>query len=141
MSGVLCLQIQVVNDIVHFTHIVSTLIWQYTLLLPLHCQTPETKIVHFIHNSTVCIKLETPLYSLNPQLITICNAVYTYSLLPLKARTHRPIFKRFATESVVESADSLPESADSTTDFTKVGRLPLSNMFDILLVHPVGRRE
>ena len=51
--------------------------------------------------------------------------------LTLKARTHRPIFRGFAAESVVESADSWIESADSTTDFTKVGQLSLSNMFDI----------
>ena len=55
----------------------------------------------------------------------------------LKARTQSPIFRGFA----AESADSISESADSTTDFSKVGRLSLSNMFDMLLVHPVGRRE
>ena len=38
----------------------------------------------------------------------------------------------FEAESVVESADSIPESADSTTDFTIVGRLSISNMFNIL---------
>ena len=59
----------------------------------------------------------------------------------VKARTHRPIFRGFSAESAVESADSIPESSDSTTDFPIVGRLSLSNMFDILLVHPVGQRE
>ena len=66
----------------------------------------------------------------------------------VKARTQKPISRGFAAESAVESADSMPESADSmpefadsTTDFTKVGRLSLSNMFDMLLVLPVGRRE
>ena len=50
----------------------------------------------------------------------------------IKARTHRPIFRGSAAELVVESADSNPESADSTTDSVIVGRLSLSNMFDIL---------
>ena len=59
----------------------------------------------------------------------------------LKAHTHRPILNGFAVESAVESADSIPESADSTTDFTVVGRLSLSNMFDMLLLQPVGRQE
>ena len=49
----------------------------------------------------------------------------------LKARTHRPIFRGFEAESVIESADSSPESADYTTDSVKVGQLPLSNMFNI----------
>ena len=40
-------------------------------------------------------------------------------------------FRGFAAESVVESADSIPESADSTTDFVIVGRLPVLNMFNI----------
>ena len=48
-----------------------------------------------------------------------------------KARTHRPILMGFVAESGVESADSIPESADSTTDFTIVGRLSISNMFNI----------
>ena len=39
----------------------------------------------------------------------------------LKARTHRPIFRGFVAESAVESADSIPESADSTTDCVIVG--------------------
>ena len=50
----------------------------------------------------------------------------------LKARTHRPILRGFEVESAVESADTIPESADSTTDFTIVGRLSISNMFNIL---------
>ena len=33
---------------------------------------------------------------------------------------------------MVELADSIPELADYTTDSVIVGRLPLSNMFDIL---------
>ena len=41
--------------------------------------------------------------------------------VPLNARTHRPIFRGFAAESAVESADSISESAIFTTDFTKVG--------------------
>ena len=49
----------------------------------------------------------------------------------LKAHTHRPIFRGIIAELAVESADSIPESADSTTDFTIVGRLSVSNMFNI----------
>ena len=44
----------------------------------------------------------------------------------LKARTHRLICRGFV-------ADSIPELADFTTDFTNVSRLFLSNMFDMLL--------
>ena len=43
----------------------------------------------------------------------------------LKARTHTPILARFGQESAVESAGSIPESDDSTTDFVIVGRLPV----------------
>ena len=50
----------------------------------------------------------------------------------LKAHSHRPIFRGFLAESAVESADSIKESADYTTDSVIVGRLPLSNMFNIL---------
>ena len=49
----------------------------------------------------------------------------------IKACTYRPIFRGLAAESAVESADSIPESADSTTDFVIVGRLPVLNMFNI----------
>ena len=49
----------------------------------------------------------------------------------LKARTHRTTFRGFVAESVVESADSSSESADSTTDFMPVGRLPVLNMVNI----------
>ena len=38
----------------------------------------------------------------------------------------------FAAESEVESANSIPESTDYTTDSVTVGRLPLSNMFNML---------
>ena len=61
----------------------------------------------------VISSLWAPLYFLNP-------------LNTLKARTHRLICRGFA-------ADSIPELADSTTDFTNVSRLFLSNMFDMLL--------
>ena len=47
----------------------------------------------------------------------------------VKAHTHRPIFRGFVAESGVESADSIPELADYTTDSVIVGGLPLSNMF------------
>ena len=50
---------------------------------------------------------------------------------PLEGRTHRPIFRGFAAESAVELADSIPELADSTTDFVIVHRLSIFNMFDI----------
>ena len=43
-----------------------------------------------------------------------------------------PILKGFLAESAVESADSIPESADYITDSVRVGRLPQSNMFNIL---------
>ena len=67
----------------------------------------------------------------------------------MKARTHRPIFRGFAAESAVESADSGIESADSTTDSVIVGRLSISNMFNILnplesadgMTIGVGRRQ
>ena len=51
---------------------------------------------------------------------------------PLKAHTHLPIFRGFVAESAVELADLISELADYTTDFVIVGRLPLSNMFNIL---------
>ena len=41
----------------------------------------------------------------------------TRPTLGLKARTHRPILRVFVAESAVELAYSIPESADSTTDF------------------------
>ena len=69
----------------------------------------------------------------------------------VKARTHRPILRGLAAGSAVESADSIPESADSTTDSVIVSRLPLSNMLNILKpleladgnrpTFAVGRRE
>ena len=59
------------------------------------------------------------------------SAVSSSPTSRLKAHTHRPIFRGIIAESAVESADSIPESADSTTDFTIVGRLSISNMFNI----------
>ena len=53
-------------------------------------------------------------------------------MIRLKAHTHRPILRGFEAESMVESADSIPESAVSTTNFNIVGRLSISNMFNIL---------
>ena len=50
----------------------------------------------------------------------------------LYARTHRPIFRGFAAELAVESADSKIESADSTTDSVIVGRLSILNTFNVL---------
>ena len=56
--------------------------------------------------------------------------------MKLKARTHRPILRGFAaesaTESATESADYTPELADYTTNSVIVGRLSVSNMFNIL---------
>ena len=49
----------------------------------------------------------------------------------VKARTHRPIFRGLAAESTVKSANSIPQSTDSTTHFVIVGRLPVLNMFNI----------
>ena len=42
------------------------------------------------------------------------------------------IFREFAAESEVELAHSIPESADYTAASVIVGRLPLSDMFNIL---------
>ena len=42
----------------------------------------------------------------------------------VKAHTHRPIFRGFVAESAVESADSIPESGESTDDSVIVGQLP-----------------
>ena len=53
-------------------------------------------------------------------------------MITIKARTHRPIFRGFAAESVVESAVSIPELADYTTHSVIVGRLPLLNMLNVL---------
>ena len=50
----------------------------------------------------------------------------------IKARMHRPIFRGFVAESVVDSDYSIQESADYSTDSVIDGRLPLSNMFNIL---------
>ena len=54
-----------------------------------------------------------------------CRAVVSSNeqnlLWNLKARTHRPIFRGLAAESVVESANSIPESVDYTTDSVIVG--------------------
>ena len=51
--------------------------------------------------------------------------------LTLKARTHRLIFRGLAEESAVESADSIQESSNYSTDSVIVGRLPKSNTFNI----------
>ena len=53
-------------------------------------------------------------------------------LVPFEAHIHRPIFRGFVAESAVDSFDSIPESADYTTDSVIVGRLPLSYIFTIL---------
>ena len=42
---------------------------------------------------------------------------------PLKALTHRLLFRGFVAELAVESADSSPESADCNTHFMPVGQL------------------
>ena len=42
-------------------------------------------------------------------------------------------------KSALELANSSPESADSTTDFVIVGRLPVLNMFNIYILTLVGR--
>ena len=52
--------------------------------------------------------------------------------MSIKDHTHRLILRGFSAESAVEWADSILESADSTIDFTIVGRLSISNMFNIL---------
>ena len=50
----------------------------------------------------------------------------------VKACTHRQLFTESAVKSVIESADAIPESTDYTINSVIVGRLPLSNMFNIL---------
>ena len=70
-----------------------------------------------------------------PCQIKKANIPWQYTSLaniPLKTHTHRPIFRGFVVESAVESADSIPESANYTTNSVIVGRLPLSSMFDIV---------
>ena len=57
---------------------------------------------------------------------------FTENMDTIKLNTHRPIFRGLAAESVVESADSIPESADYIANSVIVGRLSLSNMFNIL---------
>ena len=57
----------------------------------------------------------------------------TESSLPdrLKARTHMLTFAESALESPLESAHYTPELVDSTTNFMRVGQLPVLNMFNI----------
>ena len=57
--------------------------------------------------------------------------IFSSNRLTIKAHTHRLIFRGFAAESGVELAKSIPESADSTTDFVIIGQLPVLNMFTI----------
>ena len=49
-----------------------------------------------------------------------------------KARTPTPTLGGSVLESTLESADYNTDSADSTIDFTIVGRLSMSYMFNIL---------
>ena len=60
------------------------------------------------------------------------SPVHYSNIQYVKARTHRAILRGFAAESATESADYTPELADYTTNSVIVGRLPLSNMFNIL---------
>ena len=55
-----------------------------------------------------------------------------YSVPPPNVGTHRPIVRGLGAESAVELANSIPESDDYTTDSVILGRLSLSNMFNIL---------
>ena len=52
----------------------------------------------------------------------------------LRARTHTPTLGESALESPLESADDNAESANSTTYFTIVSQLPISNMFFFLFI-------
>ena len=52
--------------------------------------------------------------------------------MSVNACTHRPILRGFEAQLVVALADSIQESADSTTALTIVGQLSISNMFNIL---------
>ena len=71
------------------------------------------------------------------------DMICLHSVADLKAHTHTPILARSEVESAVESADCTTESADYTTDYVKVGRLSLLNMFYILnpLELAIGRRQ
>ena len=48
-------------------------------------------------------------------------SLFLCSYCPIKAHTHRPICRGLAAELAVVPADSIPESADHTTDFIIVG--------------------
>ena len=56
----------------------------------------------------------------------------TREYVTVKARTNRLIFRGLAAESAVESAYSIPESANSTSDSVIFGQLSVLNMFNIL---------
>ena len=51
---------------------------------------------------------------------------------PRTLKTYTPILARLGPESVVKSVDSSTEAADSATDSVIVGRLSVSNIFNIL---------
>ena len=57
--------------------------------------------------------------------VLITREVFLNSMFLLntsvKAHTHRAIFRGFRAESAVESVNSIPESADYTTDSVIVG--------------------
>ena len=53
-------------------------------------------------------------------------------MMALKARTHTPTLGGSALELALELADYNAESSNSTTGFTIVGPLSISNMFNIL---------
>ena len=55
-----------------------------------------------------------------------------YSLCCTKAHTHTLVLVRLGLQAAMESADSMTETADSTTNSVIVNQLPLLNMFDIL---------
>ena len=62
-------------------------------------------------------------------------------LTSFKAHTHTPIFGGSAVKSAIESADSIGESADCTTNAVIVGQLSVSNMFNVLKPLEVANRH
>ena len=59
-----------------------------------------------------------------------CSSIFL-AVWTLQACTCTPTFAGLALESALELADSSPDLANSSNEFVIVGRLPISNMFNI----------
>ena len=59
-----------------------------------------------------------------------CSSIFL-AVWTLQAHTCTQTFAGLALESALELADSSPDLANSTNNFVIVGRLPISNMFNI----------